>query len=41
MPGPLFFAGIYGLWRDRQICHDIVNHPPPMPDFPDVQDDAR
>ncbi len=29
-PGLLFFAGMYSLWRDRQMCQNIVNNPPSL-----------
>jgi hypothetical protein len=28
IPGILFFAAIYGLWRDRQLCRSISSKPP-------------
>lgn len=28
IPGLLFFAAIYGLWRDRQLCQAISRNPP-------------
>lgn len=40
IPGVLFFAGIYGLWRDRQIYQNIVENPPPPLELPDHLDDS-
>lgn len=28
IPGLLFFAAIYGLWRDRQLCQSVAVNPP-------------
>jgi hypothetical protein len=28
IPGVLFFAAVYGLWRDRQLCKAVLAKPP-------------
>ena len=28
IPGLLFFAAVYGLWRDRQLCQSVSRHSP-------------